>query len=469
MKNTKITISLSLLAATILLNTTRLQTANADQADGSYAVVISQNTFDMAAWRQVAQTLQNKHQAEIVIYKDKTAEILDKLRDQFPKYICFIARPQEAGRNYVAEVHQLARKLDGDPYTDIIWAILTGYDAADALRIAKHTAPLDAKRILTATVGSPLDQYEEGRMYNELKKKELWIKTYGGDIEKKSCPTDITESIANDLNQYQADVFITSGHATEKDWNPGYGYRCGKYRSENGVIFGTDLEGKRHDVNSPNPKVHLAIGNCLIGHISDQKCMALALMRSAGVYQMLGYTVPTWYGYGGWGVKDYFSELQAGRFNLAQANYVNNLALVYELEKSGGKDRGLKHDRDVVVLYGDPAWSAKMPERKLPWSQSLTHKNGTYTFIISGNEKGDWDNRPVIELLPHRIKNIKITKGNDCRPVITDNFILVPVHKKLEPMKGNRGETFIINGDFDENTTIEIQFTADKIYQPRTP
>jgi hypothetical protein len=79
------------------------------------------------------------------------SETLDELKKHFPKYACFLATPGEAGKKFVAEVHQLTRKLDDDPYTDLLWGILTGYDAANALRIAKHSAPLTIKRVASGT------------------------------------------------------------------------------------------------------------------------------------------------------------------------------------------------------------------------------------------------------------------------------------------------------------------------------
>ena len=56
-------------------------------------------------------------------------------------------------------------------------------------------------------------------------------------------------------------------------------------------------------------------------------CMALAYMNCAGVNQMIGYTVPSWYGYAGWGMLDYFVE-QPGRFTLAEAFFANQQALI---------------------------------------------------------------------------------------------------------------------------------------------
>ncbi|MCP4452217.1 MAG: hypothetical protein GY809_12195 [Planctomycetes bacterium] len=437
----------------------------------SYAIVVSESTRTDATWAPVVQALQRKHDAAVISFQEDLIETLPTLKQTLPQYTCFVAMPEEANREFVAQVHRLTRDLDSDPYTDTIWGIVTGYTAADALRIARHKEPLTVRRLFTGSVGSPLDQYDEGWMFNELKANEMWIKTRGGDIQKKSCPTDTTKLLADAFNEYDADAIITSGHATERDWNPGYGYRSGRFMSKDGQPYGRDTQGKIYNINSTHPKVWLAIGNCLIGHISDRQCMALALMHSMGVYQMVGYTVPSGYGFGGWGVKDYFSELQAGRFTLAEANICNNIALVYELERNnqnngnrpGRLGGGLRGDRDVVAFYGDPAWQAKMASRVLPWSQTLTEKDGLYTFTILANQTGDWDNRPVIHLLSQRLKNIRVITGDELKPVIADDFILVPMHKGLEPMKGNRGEVFPIRGDYQAGDTFTIVFAADRI------
>jgi len=440
-----------------------------EQADAaSYVVVASVPTSVDHDWKPVIEAIVEKHQAKVITYRQSLDEVLEKLRRLFPRYTCFVARPEEASRAFVRDAHQLTRKLDADPYTDVIWGIITGYDSADALRVARHKEPLTARRLLSGTVGSPLDQYDEGMMFNELEARVMWQKEPGGEVTKKPCPTDTTKMIAEAFNDYKPQVFITSGHATERDWMIGYSYRNGFLRCKDGRVYGQDTKSARHDINSPNPKVHLAVGNCLIGNIPDRNCMALALMHSAGVYQMVGYTIPTSYGYAGWGVKDYFSELQAGRFTLAQAHYVNNLALVYELEKRGRNTEkatraGLRGDRDVVVLYGDPAWEARMPRRELPWTQRLTENNGLYIFTITTNKTADWDNRPVIQLLPHRIKNIKLIEGQKYDPVITDNFLLVQMRDELLPMKGNRGGQIPIRGDFKKDQTFKITFKADRV------
>jgi hypothetical protein len=437
----------------------------------TYAVVVSKQTYADPAWREVADTLQKKYNGHLIQFDRNVQGAQTELTKIFPRYACFVTTPEETTREFIAAVHQMTRRLDDDPYTDVIWGIITGYIVQDALRIARHEDPLVVRRALSGTVGTPLDTYDQGRMYNELKKDIMWKKTKSGPVKQESCPTDTTKLLVEGLNEYKPDVFFTSGHATERNWMIGYSYRNGYFRCKDGQLYGEDTQKNRYDIHSPNPKVFLGIGNCLIANIPDRQCMALALMHSAGVYQMIGYTVPTGYGYGGWGVKDYFSELQAGRFTLAEAHYVNNQALVYCLEKRGWNDSnpgkltrgGLRGDRDVVVLYGDPAWEAKLPRRKLPWQQTLTEQNGVYTFTITATRKGDWDNRPIVHLLPHRVKNIQVVEGSTYKPVITDNFILMDMTGELTPMKGNRGETIPLRGDFEKGQTFTVKFKAQRI------
>jgi len=144
--------------------------ARAAKTKGGYVVVVSSATFAKADWRKVADALEAKHGAIVCQYKTSPSEALPALKKHFPKYACFLATPGEAGRKFVAEVHQLTRKLDDDPYTDLLWGILTGYDAANALGIAKHAAPLTIKRVASGT-DVALDMCTEGLWYCELKQR----------------------------------------------------------------------------------------------------------------------------------------------------------------------------------------------------------------------------------------------------------------------------------------------------------
>jgi zinc protease len=284
------------------------------------------------------------------------------------------------------------------------------------------------------------------------------------------------------LTEYKADLFVTSGHATERNWQIGFRYRNGEFQSKAGELFGVDTKRNKIPIVSANPKVYLPIGNCLMGHIDGPDAMALAFMNSAGVRQMMGYTVPTWYGYAGWGCLDYFVE-QPGRYTFVEAFFANQHALIDRLEtnfpeiarldtppgsmrlknftlsdaakKAGLSEQdglGLLHDRDVVALYGDPAWSAKLAPGKLSYEQTLTEvSSGVFALEIkplsgeksfepvnqNGSQRG-W--RPFVHFFPGHLKDIEIMTGQELSPVITDNFILIPNPRVCDPSKNCRVE-----------------------------
>jgi zinc protease len=372
-------------------------------------------------------------------------------------------------------VHRLTRALDDDPYTDVLWGILTGYDAADALRIAKYDPPLVIKRGAAGT-GLDLEAFEQAIWFSEGERGAKFVKLPDASGKQK-CPDDSTASMVEMLNTFRPQLFMTSGHATFRDWQIGFSYRNGQFRCKDGQLFGLDLQGQKFPINSPEPKVYLPCGNCLIGLIPDRQAMVLAWLHSGGAYQMAGYTVSTFFGYGGWGIRDYFIG-QAGRFTFAEAFAANNLALVHQLQtrfpkhadvnldqfdiesdpslpnrlaqKYGVTERdelGLLWDRDTVAFYGDPAWEARMAQtRKLPWTQKLTEHSGTYTFEITTETKGSWGGRPVVQFLPHRVNQARLVSGADLKPVITDNFILVP-----------------LTGDFTAGQRLKVVLSAQRL------
>jgi zinc protease len=425
-----------------------------------YVVVVSKGTADAAGWGAVVEALREKHGASVITYNASVDESLAALKKTFPRYVCFVARPEEAGRESVARVHELTRKLDDDPYVDVLWGILTGYDAAGALRTARHNEPLVVRKVASGT-DVALEMCEEGVWYCELKKNRVVRKKPGGKPLEEQGPDDTTSALVDTLNVYKADLFVTSGHATEKDWQIGYRYRNGSFRCKQGQMFGLDTAGKRHDINSPNPKVYLPIGNCLMGHIDSREAMALAWMNTVGVMQMVGYTKPTWFGYAGWGCLDYFVE-QPGRYTFTEAYFANHHALVHRLvtkfpeqpeaqghRRAAGERRGLLFDRDVVAFYGDPAWEARMAPGPVAWEQSLKEVDGVYTFQITpkrgektfepinsnGSQRG-W--RPIVQFLPHRVKEMRVIEGADLRPVVTDSFLLIPNPRTCDPKREYR-------------------------------
>jgi len=438
-----------------------------------YAVVVSQSTRAKADWNQVVSALVEKHHASVVTFDRSVDEALPELRRQFPRFVAFVATPAEAGRDFVARVHRLTRRFDDDPYTDCFWGIVTGYDAAAALRIARLSEPLTIHKAASGTE-IPLANFESGTWFSEVQKNRMERKEPGKQPVAMKGPDDTTKAIAELLSDYHADLFVTSGHATEHDWQIGYSYRNGSFRCEQGQLFGRDAAGARFPIASPNPKVFLPIGNCLMGHVDGPDAMALAYMNSGGVSQMLGYTVTTWYGYAGWGCLDYFIE-QPGRYTFTEAVFANEHALIHRLAtyfpdllaaeitesgrastnivvsakaKAAGLTQqdglGLLYDRDTLAFYGDPAWEARLAPMPLAWNQTLSETNALWTFTVranlgagsfeavnrNGSQRGG---RPILQYLPRRIQAAQVIEGADLDPVITDDFILVPNPGQSQP------------------------------------
>ena len=440
--------------------------SHAAAVEGGYAIVVSRATHGDGPWRRVVDALVAKHAGRVVVYDGDVRTSLGALREAFPRYTCFVATPGEATREFVAAVHGVTRRYDGDPYADTIWGILTGFDADNALRIAQQAEPLVVRKVAAGTEVA-LELCEEGVWHCELVAGKVVRKEPGQKPRQEQVAADSTAALAGLLNGYRADLFVTSGHATERDWQIGFRYPNGTFRSKAGKLFGVDTSGKTIPIDSPNPKVYMAVGNCLMGHIDGADAMALAWMKSAGVAQMVGYTVPTWYGYPGWGMLDYFVE-QPGRYTLAEAFMASQHAMIHRLsenfpdltrretrpgemprqgitltdaarqQKLTARDgAGLLHDRDVVVFYGDPAWSARMAKGPKAWEQTLTVNGNEYVLDIrpqlgaksfqpintNGTQRGG---RPMVQFLPGRVGNVKILEGQELRPVVMDDFVLVP-------------------------------------------
>jgi len=194
-----------------------------------YAVVVSRETHADAGWNKVVEALREQHDATVVVFDTDVSEALPTLCAQFPRYVCFVAQPTEATRAFVAAVHRLTRRLDDDPYTDCFWGILTGYDAANALRIAQQREPLAVRKVAGGTEVA-LDLCEEGVWYCELNKGKMVKKERGGEPKILPGPADTTEALVQTLTDSHADLFVTSGHATERDWMIGFRYRSGFFK-----------------------------------------------------------------------------------------------------------------------------------------------------------------------------------------------------------------------------------------------
>jgi hypothetical protein len=439
--------------------------------DASYAIVCSKATANDAEWQPVIQALLKNHAgAGVYTWQKDLSELKPALSQAYPTYTCLVAKPSEVSRAFVQQTHRILRQLDGDIWPDTQWGILTGYSAKNALQLASTTTPLVIQQTLSSTEIA-LDRCQAGSWYCELRKGHAVSKSADGTPTAKTVAPDTTKALADSFSQNGTDLWITSGHATERDWMIGFRYKNGFWKSERGSLFGEDTAKHRFPITSQKPKAYLAIGNCLMGHIDGADAMALAYLNSTGVRQMVGYIHPTWYGYQGWGMLDYFLE-QPGRHTLVDSFFANNIALLHRLQTafpgaesvpsvdemgypaaehpippstnpklSAHDARGLLFDRDNVALYGDPAWEVRMAPGKLNWKQNLhSPRENSYVFTAepllgevswatvnkNGSQRGG---RPLFARLPKRIDPTKVrfTQGSQHHPLVADDFVLVPL------------------------------------------
>lgn len=420
----------------------------------SYAICVSNSTA--SAWADVINALLQKHanrQPKVYKYNSDLMEVLDSLKRDLPYYTCFVGNDNEVSREHLDKVHTISRSLLPGPYSDTIWAILTGPDKETALRIANTTQPLVVERSVSNTAVS-INKVQEGIMMNEGKQFLCERKTRGE--EKKvvgQCGGDLSEELLSMLTpkagQHPVDMVVTSSHASEHNWQIGYAFEGGYFVHDKGSnMLAKTVGGGSIPIKSPNPKILIAAGNCLMGHIVPGSCMACSWLKSVGVTQMVGYTKESWFGYGGWGTLKYFVEV-AGIHNLSQAFFANIQTLIQQLQMPNQPaqfKKGLEYDNKVLAFYGDPAWEARIPLPSAqtnttpnPYEQQFTQEgNGRYRLRVNcvrdcawtcpkANDSSTKPGRPPFFIFPKRMKNPRVTSG---KIVLTSLFAIVEVPDK---------------------------------------
>lgn len=476
----------------------------------SYAIVASNKVMAMEGWRDVVEALKEKHQAEVIVYSSEKGAVsaLSDLQKLFPKYVCFVMSPNEVHYSQVYKVHRMMRQWDDDPYSDAIYSFLTGPTPEVAMRIAKATEPSQANTaLITSAIGT--ERYREARIISDGQRGEFGIKG-ANDIKAKTEVKiqDMTHFFVESWNALDPDIILTSAHASQRNLEMPFG--AGNLVCHDGKLYGlpnmrlinyatgqairnaSEKEAQLLLKEPQNPKVVFCVGNCLIGDIPDENCMALTFMGYGKTNQMIGYSTTTWYGKVGWTALKLW-EQNAGNMPLNEAYYFSNqnllkdLCAIYDkqhefnpeyahadvdrpfalafndlLRKSPSMDRfaayqlrGMLWDRDAVIMYGDPAFECRLNQKNLP--ESFLPER-TYSFAKEGNEyvfsikaerdckDANADTAPATFYFPQRLKNVKVVDACGMTPLITDNFILI---QNLKAMKA--GEV------------LKVRFTAEEI------
>ncbi len=414
------------------------------KARAKYAVVVSNKLYEKeddgaAKWPDVIDKLKKKYKATVFRFEgspDSDGSLRKELARYQPYYVCFVSRPEHCGRNFVQSAIKLMHSLDDDPYDDAIWAILTGYTADDALEIVK-SKPLTVKCHLSHVGGGWLEWFESGVSFNEGAQFDKRVKKKGKAPEKVEGPADTTEQWVKEVNGNKVDIVSSSGHATERDWQMGYKYRSGRIvPAGKGSLAGVASDGKRHDIKTSNPKIYFSPGNCLIAHIPSnlKDCMCLSWIHN-GCRQFFGHVDLQTRWCAAWGIATYFFSLQDA-YTFSEAVYVNRVASRYVADTYQKGQEKQYHDRclNITVLYGDPAWSARMkrstdPLYEVGQKTAKTEDGGLrITITVSFKRDCTFNERyvkPPVALLSQPISNWKVEKSDAKATVVCDNFIML--------------------------------------------
>ena len=458
-----------------------------DQEVEAYAIVVSSRTLADPGWAKVVEILKRSTMG----LSSPIPEVSGTgcaLRAVFPKYACFVARPEELGLESLLAIQRQTRQLDDDPYTDVVWGIVTGSSAEEARKLAEVSQPLVACRGLA---GNRMDlaPFDEGVWFYEGADAVAQRKLAGGRESPLPCTLDNARQIVDLLNSFDPQYVQTSGHANPRRWNIGYGCDRGHFMARNGVLYGVDRAGHELAVHSPGSKIYLPYRNCLVGLVQDRDSLALGWMGSAGVKQMAGYIVPTWNGAAGNGIRKWLFD-RPGEYTFSEAFYFNQQMLMRGLsprarpacplptninKRSWGKSRRCS-SWTTRNIREEPSWLASgtvtpwfsrrsslgcASSRQSAWQWSVLVRGNTYTIDVKSAVPGRV-NRFV--LWPHRVRVVEWLHGWQNAQLICDKFVEVSadVPKGTTEVLSFRGERLL------GQPTVSLR-TAGKPAPPGNP
>lgn len=450
-------------------------------ATTEYVIVAGPGIADDPAWSTVVEALRESHpDAAVLRYDAQPRDVLPELRRRAPRYVAFVERPERIGRDYIIDLNRMSREADEDIYGDYLWGVVTGYDA-------------DAAREMVLNAREPLVIRSAVSTLHEVGSGK-WFETFGylhdfepGLCGRKEAGTDSvchyrTRFVRADgkpdlLREFQTlyadidpDLILSASHATER--NLEMPFSLGNLRARGGELCADFAEGPEPLRETGKRRVYLPVGNCLIGNMDHtRESMAAAWMRSAHAAAMAGYVVPTWYGRNGWGGLKYWLTTP-GRYTLFEAFYLNRQDMLHQLaarcpqltdkafpygerfdfdamtqaaNRLAGRELdedelGFFFDRDVVALYGDPAWDVRL--QALPAERDFTvtmRTEGCRRIVnvatlkhfsaerMAGNRFKEEHVRelPFSYFFPERLAAPRLAAGQPWKAAVDENFLLV--------------------------------------------
>ena len=470
--------------------------------ESDYLVIASECVMEDAEWAEVARAIATKHNAEVVTFTTAPREVLEQIREAYPRYVAIVDKPENIGRDYVIDLHKMCREMDEDIYGDFLWGIITGYDANAAMRMVDNsTEPLLIKDAVATIMELNSAKWFDNYAWVDDHTRGLWGYKNGRDGEIVTSIVEKEEVLGKFCELYEAydpDLIVTAAHATQK--NLEMPYSLGHIKPRDGKLYAHNIfTDEEFDINeSGKRRVYTAVGNCLIGDMNNTcESMAAAWMNGSNVATMIGYVVTTWHGRSGWGALKYWVT-SPDRYTLAEAVYMNQQDFLHQhsvwtpellnrdynycgkffeeltnaaqtLSEAVGREAdldnpadwdmvGFWHDRDVLAYYGDPKWDVRLQsvDSERDYTITTTAKRSKYIITITTADnfslermRGDkFKQEHVLDLpfnyfFPERLSNPRLAEGEEWNAVVDENFIL------------------IYDAEFEPNSTYTITLNID--------
>lgn len=482
-----------------------LSSADFMPAPGEYVVLISEKTFAKKDWRIAAEKFRTHYAGTLVTWCGNDVESArDALKAAHPRYVAVVAEPSEIDRVFVAKLHRISRAMNDDRWGDFLWGIITGGDGATA---AEQLAGTQSLRLEHAMGTTNFDQsrFRESFFITDWGAREFIEMKNGVSGGKRTAEpgVEMTELFAKHWKKLCPQYFVSASHATQFNLEMPFGegliasagthfFRVPKallsaFAATLGnepAMLAFEREHKLKKLpDAPGDKIWIAAGNCLAGDVfGSPYSMACTAISAAGVKQLVGYTVPSWFGEMGWGTHSRFfdgcrAEIPCGkgevRASVAQAWFFTNQLLLAALPEAAtrvpvplsakdpqGADLrkigamlaatgteisketlGRFHDRDVVAFYGDPLFSAEFAPNAPTPPKSWVFESGKTSdelFLYVKSSDGAACKAELCLWFPRRIRPETLTLNRidrNVRPsksvpaklvpaVLTENFVI---------------------------------------------
>ncbi len=455
-------------AATILVFATVCsQSARADEPVSRGIVLASQACLDDSDWGAVVRAAASARGWRIAA--SGPSQLAKAVGHGGVDHAIVVAMPGEAGRAQSAAWQRAFRAIDGDPFEDALWGIVTGPSPDVAMRIAQRTEPVD----LTSALGTtplPESAFVRATWFSEGVQGEVHRRDHGAWIVE-ARGAEQSGALAREWSADWADFVFTSGRSNEMRWLLGYSYPSGRVVPRRGELWVRDLDGIETPIRSARSKAMLAAGNCLMAHLRDEDCLAMALLDAGGVDQLAGYVSVTWDGRAGWGTARWFLD-EPGRWSLAEAVQWSRTELLARMQRSHPDDlrqvvdafdrsarrdfeaacatwmsdedgearqrrMGALWDRDAFLFVGDPARRMAPADGARWWEGGLVWRDGEPWFEVRALSARAPEAPPAVHL-PEVIQG-RVVARHEGPWCVADSFVML-----LEPGIWENGRTWSV-------------------------